>query len=697
MWCTTKGFLPPRMTTTQRDAISSPATGLTIYNTTTNALNVYNGSSWVAAGSATPGGSSGQLQYNTGTALGGAAASAYATSGALFTLTAQAATDNPLILKGAASQSGDLLQMQNSSATVVAKVDSSGNVTTPLIHLPGVSTSAGVNGSAGTAAGSSGQVQYNSSGSFAGAAGLSYATSGTIVQATAQAATDKPLVVKGAASQSGSLMEIQNSSGTALVTVDSTGASTRTASETATTFIPSGATAPTNGMYLPAANKIGFATNSTAALTIDSSQNVGIGTVTPGYKLELDAARSADQSLLALTATGDATIGDTTRLIFRGQAAVNHVMYTNASIQAVQTQSGVDSQADLAFSTNASTTLTERMRILANGNVGIGTASPSSILNVGGGTGLVNVRINGASSGSGTGSAVWFDNAGTTNNAVGGYSAIIGGAYDTSLTLYTTSGKVLVPNGNVGIGTTSPSALLHVGGVARVNELIIGETQNTYNGSIEVTYNDLSNYGIFFNDTNTGAQNAPALQFYRNGGGVGNVSLTNSSTAYNTSSDRRLKENIADSAAGLGALMQIPVRDFNFIADPGKTRVQGFIAQELYKIYPKAVTVGGDDAKKKPWAVDYGRVTPLIIKAVQELKSLFDGLVAKVEKLYAMVMGHDAAIKTLQAANDNEALDVKALRADNASLHLQLKAANDNFQHLEQEITALKAVVNRKE
>jgi hypothetical protein len=46
----TLGFLPPRMTTTQRDAITSPATGLQIYNTTTNANNFYNGSAWVVAG-----------------------------------------------------------------------------------------------------------------------------------------------------------------------------------------------------------------------------------------------------------------------------------------------------------------------------------------------------------------------------------------------------------------------------------------------------------------------------------------------------------------------------------------------------------------------------------------------------------------------------------------------------------------------
>jgi hypothetical protein len=45
---TTKGLLPPRMTTTQQNAISSPAAGLMLYNTTTNKLMVYNGSAWTA-------------------------------------------------------------------------------------------------------------------------------------------------------------------------------------------------------------------------------------------------------------------------------------------------------------------------------------------------------------------------------------------------------------------------------------------------------------------------------------------------------------------------------------------------------------------------------------------------------------------------------------------------------------------------
>lgn len=55
---TTKGFLPPRMTQAQRDLISPLTTGLQIYNTSSNKLNVYNGTSWVDVGSGS--GSSGK-------------------------------------------------------------------------------------------------------------------------------------------------------------------------------------------------------------------------------------------------------------------------------------------------------------------------------------------------------------------------------------------------------------------------------------------------------------------------------------------------------------------------------------------------------------------------------------------------------------------------------------------------------------
>ena len=61
---TTKGFLPPRMTTLQRNAISSPAAGLLIFNTTTDRINYYSGNSWVNLAPAQ--GAAGVLLSSTG-------------------------------------------------------------------------------------------------------------------------------------------------------------------------------------------------------------------------------------------------------------------------------------------------------------------------------------------------------------------------------------------------------------------------------------------------------------------------------------------------------------------------------------------------------------------------------------------------------------------------------------------------------
>jgi hypothetical protein len=75
----------------------------------------------------------------------------------------------------------------------------------------------------GSPGGSSGQFQWNSSGSFAGAAAVAYATTVAHVTMTAQGATIVPLVVKGAASQSGNLQEWKNSSDVMLARIASTG------------------------------------------------------------------------------------------------------------------------------------------------------------------------------------------------------------------------------------------------------------------------------------------------------------------------------------------------------------------------------------------------------------------------------------------------------------------------------------------
>jgi len=89
--------------------------------------------------------------------------------------------------------------------------------------------------------------------------------------------------------------------------------------------------------------------------------------------------------------------------------------------------------------------------------------------------------------------------------------------------------------------------------------------------------------------------------------------------AYNTTSDQRLKHDIADTDFSLEKLLKIKVRDYIYNADSTGIKQTGFIAQELYDILPNVVTRGGTDATKNPWTIDYGAITPYLTKALQEL------------------------------------------------------------------------------
>lgn len=75
-----------------------------------------------------PAGTSGQLQFNNAGVFGGAAATTYAASGTHLTITALTAASKPLILKGAVSQTGNLLELQNSTSTALAFFNKDGNL-----------------------------------------------------------------------------------------------------------------------------------------------------------------------------------------------------------------------------------------------------------------------------------------------------------------------------------------------------------------------------------------------------------------------------------------------------------------------------------------------------------------------------------------------------------------------------------------
>jgi hypothetical protein len=124
--------------------------------------------------------------------------------------------------------------------------------------------------------------------------------------------------------------------------------------------------------------------------------------------------------------------------------------------------------------------------------------------------------------------------------------------------------------------------------------------------------------------------------FYRDTTLVGTISVTASATAYNTSSDYRLKENVVPLTDAIDRLQQIPVHRFNFIADPDKT-VDGFIAHEAQEIVPECVTGTkdevDDDGNPIYQGIDQSKLVPLLTAALQEAIGRIETLEAEVANL----------------------------------------------------------------
>ena len=105
-------------------------------------------------------------------------------------------------------------------------------------------------------------------------------------------------------------------------------------------------------------------------------------------------------------------------------------------------------------------------------------------------------------------------------------------------------------------------------------------------------------------------------------------------------SDRRMKSNIRDVEYGLGDLLKIKVRNYEF--NGSKHTSTGFIAQELHEVWPKGVgkTDNGTDPLPasnsddfNPWTIDYAKLTPLLVKSVQDQQKIIDELTKRLEKL----------------------------------------------------------------
>jgi len=144
-----------------------------------------------------------------------------------------------------------------------------------------------------------------------------------------------------------------------------------------------------------------------------------------------------------------------------------------------------------------------------------------------------------------------------------------------------------------------------------------------------------------------------------NGNGlVGNITTSGSSTAFNTSSDYRLKENVDYTWDATTRLKQLKPARFNWIADDTNTLVDGFLAHEVSSIVPDAIT-GEKDGMSDPvlWEekdnipdgksvgdvrtasepeyqqMDHSKLVPLLVKTVQEQQTIIEDLKSRIETL----------------------------------------------------------------
>ena len=425
----------------------------------------------------------------------------------------------------------------------------------------------------------------------------------------------------------------------------------------------------------------------TERVRVDSSGNVGIGTASPAYNLEI-VDTGSDANINVKTTQS----GSSARLRLTGSSTgTSTVMFADEN----DTNVGLIQYDHTNNFVKFNTADSERMRIDSSGNVGIGTASASQKLEI---LDTSNAKTRFAYSSS------VYGEIGRKSDGNYEFSAYENGAnilFGTSTTNGATTERMRIDSsGNVGIGTASPDNKLHVykGDSGHswsfdTGDVLIVEnsdsaslniaTPNSNSGNIlfsdagergrgRIVYDHSGDYMAFatsgqssermridssgnvliaatsFNGIDDSSvkgialratagrsihtidSGANAIEFNtHNNGNAGEITCTGTSTTYSTSSDYRLKD-VKDSIQnGLERTLALNPVEFAWKSDG--TISEGFIAHEAQEIFTDAVT--GEKDGEKMQGMDYGRITPLLVKAIQEQQEQIEELKQQINEL----------------------------------------------------------------
>jgi hypothetical protein len=454
------------------------------------------------------------------------------------------------------------------------------------------------------------------------------------------------------------------------------------------------------GIYSPAADTIAFTEGGVESMRINSSGNLGLGTTTPAAKLDvvgttyfrgagiiqifngntieqveggqnltLSSAFAAMPFLTAgsermrITSAGLVGIGTSSPTnIFDVTGAIRSVGPSNAAggvgveldyggsaagvgrVLSYDRANGLFKQLNfqgqpIAFVNGG----TEAMRIDSSGQLLVGTTSAlaqTTIYKAASGLQSSSPQLtvqNGVSDGAtGDGPGINFANS-------SGAVANIG---------ITGDGAILFSNrASTGAGWAERMRLISGG------QLIIGKTSTAF-GTNGIYFNQVGQ-GLYTyeNNADTGGAaiylnrrtfDGAVMLFYKDTNNIGSISVTASATAYNTSSDYRLKENIAPMAGALTTVAQLKPVTYKW-KSTGETS-QGFIAHELAEVVPDAVTGEKDgvetvddldeDGKKigtkvvpKYQGIDTSFLVATLTAAIQEQQALIENLTTRLTAL----------------------------------------------------------------
>ena len=384
-----------------------------------------------------------------------------------------------------------------------------------------------------------------------------------------------------------------------------------------------------SGTYtLPAGNPVVTGTTITSSWANTTMQNIADGltqsVASDGQTPMSGSLNMANNKIISVTdptsaqdaatkAYADALIAGTVAGSF---TSVTDSGLTSGRVTYATTGGLLTDDADLTFDGTTLTAAKGANFCTTSGNVGIGTASPAAILSANvNGTGSVaalNLTNSDSSFAAGTGTSINFGLVNTNLGAMGkiavlNESATIGSnSYMAFSTRFsdTLSEKIRIDSaGNLLVGTTvaAPTSGIYLAAPSS-SQIQIGHPNGTGTGIAYEVY-------------------------YYNGSVIGSINQNGTtSVTYNTSSDYRLKEDIAPMTGALDKVSSLKPVTYKWKSDGSNG--QGFIAHELQAVVPDCVTGEKDavDADGKPiyQGIDTSFLVATLTAAIQELKAEFD-------------------------------------------------------------------------